>query len=217
MNIRNLAITIALATASHAALAGGFDGPFVQAGAGLAHSKTDIHFTGWFDAKPGNDDFNGVIAGGYSKSFGKFNLAFSGHYILGNQKAGSTTQSFNAVDVEDISMKLKRSWGVSIEPGLNLSEKTLAYAKLGYGQTKGTWQLARHAASDYHSGEQTFHGFSFGAGVKHKFMSNLYAFAELEHTSYRKKDIQMTVLGVTYTDSFKPETLMVSAGIGYRF
>ncbi|MBS1187890.1 MAG: Opacity protein and related surface antigen [Burkholderiaceae bacterium] len=217
MNFRNFAITIALTAASHAALAGGFDGPFVQAGAGLAHSKTDIRFAGWFDAKPGNDDFNGVIAGGYSKSFGQFNLALSGHYILGHQNAGKTTQSYNAVDFEDVSMKLKHSWGVSFEPGINLSEKTLAYAKLGYGQTSGTWLLARHAVSDYHSGEPTFRGFSFGAGVKHKFTANLYAFGEIQQTNYRRKDVQMTVLGVTYTDSFKPETLTAFAGIGYRF
>ena len=217
MNITKLALVTAIATISSAANSGGFDGPFVQAGVGFSNAKSEVHFTNWFNTKTRDDNLNGQIAGGYSRSFGQFNLAVSAHYIIGDQKAGKTTQQFDPSEIDNVNMKLKRQWGISIEPGFNFSESTLGYLKFGYSQAKGTWLFERPKFQDSHSGSPRFDGFSFGVGAKHKFTQNFYGFAEIQKTSFRRKDVSMTIDGNSYTDSFKPESLTGFIGVGYKF
>lgn len=211
MNYKKLAIIAALSAASSGVLAGGFDGPFVQAGIGGAHSRTDIRFTGWFDANESDSTVNGQIAGGYSKSFGQFNLAGSAFYLLGDQRAGEKTiQDSNGL--HKISMKLKNTWGISIQPGYNFTPSTLGYLKFGYTQTRGDWTYVNHA-----SGESTFDGVSYGIGAKHQLAQNLYGYAEIQQTNFNRNKVHMTVDGNHYTDSFKPESLTGFVGIGYQF
>lgn len=215
MTLKKFTLMTALTTVCAVSVAGSFDGPFLQAGLGFAESRTDVNFMDWFTAKPSDNSFIGQISGGYSKSWGRFNLAGSAYYVLGDQKAGRTLQAWSPDQVDSVSMKLKNTWGISIEPGFNISESTLAYVKLGYSQTEGTWSLTR--PNDSHTGTPNFHGVSFGVGAKHKFSSNIYGFAEIQQTNFKKKNVLMTVDGLRYTDSFKPESLTYLVGLGYKF
>ncbi|MEA5097574.1 MAG: outer membrane beta-barrel protein, partial [Burkholderiaceae bacterium] len=187
MDIRKIALVTVITVMSSVSIAAGFDGPFVQAGVGFAESATDVHFTNWFTAKPSDNSFAGQISAGYSKSFGRFNLAGNVYYVLGHQKAGTTIQAWEPSQVDTVNMKLQNARGVSIEPGLNINEASLVYVKLGYSQAEGTWTFTR--PNDSYSATPTFHGFSFGAGAKHKFSNHLYGFAEVQKTSFKRKNV----------------------------
>jgi opacity protein-like surface antigen len=217
MNSRHITLACALALTSPGALAGSFDGPFAQAGIGMASSKTNVIFTGWFDADVSDDSFNGQLAAGYSRAFGRFNLAASASYVVGNQAAGMTTQAYDDVQVDTVDLVLKQTWGLSVEPGYYFSDATLGYLKLGYGQSTGTWKFVRPLFQDSYSGDATFAGFSFGAGAKHSFTANLYGYAEVQQANFGKEEIHLTVNGHYFTDSLEPESLTAFVGIGWKF
>lgn len=218
MPLRSLALTAFIALLSLSSRAGGFDGPFIQAGIGISHGKSRIEFPGWFTASTSGNRQSGQISGGYSHSFGHFNLAASAYYLTGKQTTGSTTQRYqNTAEIDEIRQELKNSWGIRIEPGFNLSESTLFYLSLGYGKTKGEWRFSRPLFRDQFAGNQTFRGSSLGVGMKHKFAANLYGFVEIQQVRYRKETIIMTVDGNPYADSFKPQTSSIFLGAGYTF
>jgi opacity protein-like surface antigen len=219
---------VVLAGGACGATAGEFDGSYVQAGAGVASSKTDIGFTGWFRAKPGDESFAGQLAVGHSLSLGQFNLAGNIHYTVGGLKAGKTVQAspFVVGESDDwVRMRLKNSWDISMEPGFEITGSTLVYAKLGYVRTQGKWTFARPFYPDIYSGTANFKGFGFGAGIKHNFSPKLFSFVEIQQNSYSRKDVVVTVTNrnlteswqSSYTNNFKPESLTGFVGVGYRF
>ena len=216
---------VALLAASSVACAGGFDGPSVQLGVGLANSKYEAVFPGWFQTTPSKTGFHGLVAVGYSKAMGSFNLAGSAFYVLGDQKAGTTNQQWDSSEKDSVSLQLGKTYGVTLEPGFNLSESTLLYVKLGFARSTATWTFARTATTwaDSYSGTAAFNDLTFGAGAKHRLAPALYAFAEIQKTSFKRKGVDMTVRNhttntdATYTDYFKPASLTCFAGVGYSF
>lgn len=210
MDITKLMFAIALSATSSAALGGGFDGPFAQVGIGFANAQSQLHFPEWLDVKVNDTSFVGEVAGGYSQSFGTFNLAASAYYTIGDQKAGSFTDAgFNST----VQLKLKNTWGINIEPGFYAGESTLVYASLGYAETNGNY--VEYDSKGTFPWEQTFHGFSFGAGVKYRLTPNIYAVAELRQTNYQSKNV--TFGGVYPEAPFKPNSLNGIVGVGYKF
>jgi phosphate-selective porin len=90
----------------------GFAGGFVQAAGAVVKSKTEIDFTGWFNVKPDDQSTVGELSAGYGWDFNGFSVRALGFYILGNQKAGTTTQNspFNLNEVNDtVSMTQKNT------------------------------------------------------------------------------------------------------------
>jgi opacity protein-like surface antigen len=206
-----------MALASSPALAGGFDGPFVQAGVGFASTKATVDFESWFNADTSHDSVNGQLAAGYSKAFGRFNLGATAYYVVGEQDAGKTTQAFDELETDTIGLKLKQTWGLTIEPGYNFTDATLGYAMFGYAQSKGSWKFDRPLFQDSFSGDMTFSGFSFGAGVAHNFTSNVYGYVEVLQTNFGKEKVMVTAGDSQYTDSYKPKSLTGFVGIGWTF
>lgn len=211
-----IAAVAAVAVSSNS-IAGGFDGAFVQAGMGVVKAKADVSFKNWFDAQIRDDNWESQVSVGYSWSFGRFNMAASAYYLPGKQNAGQTMQQYDPTEIDRVSLKLRHGWGVSIEPGINLNESTLVYAKMGVGLSKGEWLFERPKFQDSYSGKTSFRGFSLGFGAKHKFTRNFYGFAEIQHTRFGRKSVTMAVDGNNYTDAFKPELLTGLIGVGYKF
>lgn len=202
----------------------GFAGAFVQGAAAVVKSKTEIDFTGWFNVKPDDQSTVGEISAGYGWDFNGFSVRASGFYILGNQKAGTTTQNspFNPNEVNDtVSMTLKNTWGLVVEPGIRLGDSAMLYGRIGYGWTSGEYVFTRPYWADRYSASTGYSGFLWGVGGQYNFGSNFYGFAQFHQTLYGRKDVVVTVVdnGVTYryTDRFKPESMNVTLGIGYRF
>jgi hypothetical protein len=117
VNLKKLAMLTTLSAAWSFAFAdtATFDGPFVQAGIGIANSQTDIttDFSfGSYRTKLNDDNPVGHASAGWSHAIGQWNLAGSVCGVIGDQDAGPL--SHNDIEAE---FKLQDTWGVSIDPG----------------------------------------------------------------------------------------------------
>jgi outer membrane immunogenic protein len=214
MKIARALTALSLGIASSVSFAGGFDGPFVQAGIGFSDAQTKVS-THWpdtnVDTRVDGSSFVGQVAAGYSQSWGQFSLAGSAYYVIGDQKAGSIYMYTPQFGVNTYDFRNKNTWGITFDPGINLNESTLAYIKLGYGQTtgKGT-EVFQNVTYTY---DQTYGGFSYGAGVKYKLTPKLYGVAEILQTNYGSKTVNFPDGYI----SFQPASLIGIVGLGYRF
>ncbi len=204
-------IVSSLLVASTAAFAGGFDGPSVQAGISLSAAQTSLRNYSP-DGKVSDTAAVGNLSLNYSKSFGSFNLAGGVFAMTGSQKSGSL-QSY-AEDTGGVwsdKFKLKNMWGVSVEPGMNLSESTLVYSKFSYVSAKGTNDYD-YGAGDAGSASRNHNGVGIGAGVKFKLANNLYGMVEVEQVNFNSKSYYDDV-----PETYKPRLVKGTIGIGYRF
>lgn len=235
MKFQNLAIAAALGSASALAVAGGFDGPFVQLGIGGAGTSSKV--SGVPASSTGADlngtdsqgSFNGLVAAGYSQdlgalnsSLGGLNLAANIFYVIGEQKAGSKTSSGVNQWNDSLTLsgknKLNNTFGISIEPGWNFTKETLGYLKLAWVNTqlKGTLSYnyvdagdPAQSTSGSDNSSKNINGFGYGLGVKQMITSNIFASVDLMGVSYQsyKND------GI----SVKPSQFMGFASLGYKF
>jgi hypothetical protein len=209
MNIAETTLAVSLALVHPLALAGSFDGPFVQAGIGFANSATRIVMQ-WrdtnIDSTPNDTSVIGQIAAGYSHGWGAFNLAVSLYYVIGDQKAGSVRldTEMNGLDLYDF--ELKDTWGLTLEPGYHLNETTL-----GYGQTSGKGGEFFEGVN--YSYDTRYDTFSWGGGIKYLFNSKLYGVAELMYSGYDGKTWSSTGESIELT----PQSLIGMIGVGYQF
>lgn len=199
--MKKIFLAAALAALSTSALAGGFDGPFVQASLGWA--KTETKMTDGADTTKWHDSATiGKLSAGYGYSFGGFHLSGNVFYVVGDLKSGSLLLE----DGTTVKTKGSNTYGVSIEPGWNVTESTLAYAKLSYVHTTGKVSAD---GIDPISVSRGLNGFGYGVGVKQKLSQSLYGLAEIEQIDFGST----TVEGV----KLKPSTFGAYVGVGYKF
>jgi hypothetical protein len=140
MTFTKTTIALCLGVASSLALAGGFDGPFLQVGVGFSNAQTQA-ISHWpdtnIDATLTENNFVGQFGGGYSKSWGQFFLAASAYYVIDDQKSGGADLSSLQYGTNTYEFKNTNTLGVSIDPSVNLNDSTTAHLKLGYGRTAG--------------------------------------------------------------------------------
>lgn len=230
MKLKKLAIAAALGAASSFAMAGGFDGPFVQLGiggsgtwgnvGGVTSSGTGASVNG--TSSQGN--VNGLVSGGYSQSIGDagFNLAANLFYVIGNQNAGNPTasaynQSEQFGNAFNLQSKLKNTWGISVEPGWNFSKTTLGYAKLAWVNSTLNSNLNytdTDGDNQNFGGNKNINGFGYGLGVKQMFTDNIYGAIDLMGVTYGSNGIPNAPIGGT---SIKVNQFMGFASIGYKF
>lgn len=235
---------VALTLASSAALAGDFDGPYVAVAAGLANNQAEgtwSGISGWGGTDPylytfedqlsslGDDGLEGQVSAGYTMSIGsKFSLGGGVFYNFGQDCAGDfasadTNRPGEATwyDAWEIKTELTSVWGVSIEPGLYIGDKTLAYVKLGYSQAKlglaGAFAVGEpalgYAESGSDSASKTVDGFVFGWGLKHLVTDKLFVGVEVSQTQYGGTKVSM---GTEVIDLETKQSLgMIS--VGYQF
>ncbi|WP_439114096.1 outer membrane protein [Hydrogenophaga sp.] len=220
MKLKHLAVP-ALIALSSSAFAGGFDGPSLQAGISLSVAQTSLKDYSP-DGKVSDNAAVGNLSLNYSKSFGKFNLGGGVFSMLGTQNSGSL-QSFAEDDpVNQVGgtgglwsdrFDLKNVWGISVEPGLNLNESTLVYAKFSYVRAKGTNVYNYPQDADQlGSASRNHSGMGVGAGVKFKLSDNLYGMVEVEQVNFNTKSYYTDA-----TETYKPRLVKGTIGIGYRF
>lgn len=246
MNATKIGSFLGLLLASSIATAGGFDGPFVQIGVGGAESDTKFnqtrnerHQNSLATQSDSQNSTIGQIAAGYSQSFGGFNLAASVFYMIGDQSAGSTNfadQSGRGRDRENNTWSVRAqnadTFGVSIEPGWNLSENALIYAKLSYTETRGSVEVDQittkegrnhvHVTTSSNSGNATYRGWGYGLGAKYKFASNLYGVVEVMQSDFGDSSYELPQQGKDHhknAEKYEMDRTSLSAfvGIGYKF
>lgn len=216
-------VTPALIALSSAAFAGGFDGPSLQAGISLSTAQTSLKNYSP-DGKVSDNAAAGNLSVSYSKSFGKYNLAGSVFAMPGTQNSGSlqsfaedsgTGDSFvgGTGGLWSDRFELKNVWGISVEPGLNLNETTLVYAKFSYVSATGTNSFNYpQEAVPLGSASRKHSGLGLGAGVKFKLADNLYGMVEVEQINFNTKSYYSEV-----PETYKPRLIKGTIGIGYRF
>lgn len=213
MNVSRYFVAPAIIAMSSLAAAGGFDGPSVQAGVSISAAQTSLKDYSP-DGTVGDTQAVGSLSLNYSKSYaGGFNLAGGVFSTFGEQNSGSL-RSF-AGDTGGVwtdSFKLKNVWGVSIEPGFNLSESTLVYAKISFVQAKG--ENVYNYPLDFDAGSATANhrGTGFGGGVKFKLSEKVYGMVEVEQVNFNTKSYYSDV-----TETYQPRLVKGTIGMGYRF
>lgn len=204
MKLKKIAIAAAIGAASTFAMAGGFDGPFVQLGIGGSSTKTNLSnfqssATGAGVSSVSGGSFNGLVAGGYSQDMGAFNsdikglnLAANIFYVIGNQNSGSGMGSATRAS-DGFSQSLggnfkgKSTFGISVEPGWNFTEQTLGYVKLAWVNTRlnGNWNYSDNdPSSDSGSVTKIANGFGYGLGVKQLITKEIYVGVDLMGVTY---------------------------------
>lgn len=143
--------------------------------------------------------FGGQIFAGYSYSFDKFNLAANTFANFGQTSVATVASQGEPTQ----KLRLKNIWGIAVEPGFYLSDKTLGYAKLGFAKGKLNADGASKSAN----------GFLYGAGIKHLVSSNVYVGAEFYKIDFRK--ISQTAQGITV--STNPTQTFGGLTLGYKF
>ncbi len=219
--MKKMCLIGALSVVSGAALAGSvFDGPYVQLAIGGVSTETESNYNtlGLGNRNSSEGAFLGQILAGYSKSIEQFNLAGNVFYNIGNQKSGKNTAAATASGYTGtISQEftLKNSWGVSIEPGLYVADKTLGYLKLSYYNTQLNYDVGASLTGpdiNYSSGfnsSKSMNGIGYGLGMKQMFTDNIYGMVEYQYVQYD-----------TWNDgpvSYKPNQNYGWVGVGYKF
>lgn len=240
-----IATTIATSLLSGAALAGGFDGPFVQLGIGGSSTWTNVSGSTIessefanpvsLDGTSSRGSFNGLVAGGWSQSVGDagFNLAANIFYVIGNQNAGQKSSSTDAVFQgrnftypysvnESYSSKAENTFGISVEPGWNFTESTLGYVKLAWVNTRvnTNYTLSADGQSLINSNpSSTYNGFGYGIGVKQLLTKNIFLGVDLMGVTYGSKSITAYTFedGSQMTANAKASQFMGFASLGYKF
>lgn len=201
MNIKKTVMAVAAATLGMTAVtanASAFDGMYV--GGGLALNTVSLKLSGDGAMVNLGDDKHDAglnLFVGYGASFGQFYLAGELGYQTSYGKA-----DFGLINDVTITGKLKNGWTASVLPGFKLGKDTLAFARLGFAQSKGELTVA--GVSESHK----FRGTIYGIGVKHAFTPNLAGVLE-----YQSVNLKRTIEGVR----FEPRSNGVVLGIQYRF
>ncbi|MDP2265051.1 MAG: outer membrane beta-barrel protein [Thiobacillus sp.] len=202
MNIKKTVMAVAAAALGMTAVtanASALDGMYV--GGGLALNKMSLKLSGdGAMANLGDDKHDAALNlfAGYGASFGQFYLAGELGYQTSYGKA-----DFGSIDGETVTGKLKNGWTASVLPGFKLGKSTLAFARLGYAQSKGELTFAGES-----SGSEKFKGTIYGIGVKHAFTPNLAGVLEYQSVNLKK----------TFEDAkVEPSSNGVVLGIQYGF
>ena len=228
MKFRKIFSAVIISVTSVAANAGSFDGPFVQLGVGGSSTWTkvagDDNEGSTYNGNSQSGSVNGLVAAGYSKEIegtSGFNMAANIFYVIGNQNAGSNSSFYsNGSDSSQSTStsKLKGTFGISVEPGWNFTNKSLGYVKLAWLNSRYNWNgtdqgytnpTGNYTVSSTMQG--TVNGFGYGLGAKHMLTDNVFAGVDL--------------MGVTYNsyslgDGMKAggaNQFLFFASVGYKF
>lgn len=206
---------------STSALCSGF-----YVGAGFGPSFADFEKSAHV-VHTGYSDMN-VFDKSHLASMGMFGTVFGGygyvhkHFYLGEE----INVSIDSVDSEasnndsahltfsTTNYMMNRSCGVSVLPGLLVTDKTLLYARLGYANgnlkiTTGDTSLANV--------DKNLNGFRFGAGIKQSLSQKVSVRMEYSQVNYGKTTTLVPVDSITKDTTITPSLAQVEFGLVYDF
>lgn len=202
---KKLAIASAiLLTTSTIAVAATNGSPYLSAGVGVNHQIFKID-SGDAEATSGGTGALFNIAAGYSAIVApNFVLAAE---ILANTTTGNVLAG--KLDEDNISAKYntKYTYGVSVLPGYQLSDSTLAYARVGVVKTRIDID-AKSPGVDT-TEKNTVTGGQFGLGLQTKVASNVDVRGEYSYTAYRSFDV--------LSEKVNASSGQATVGIVYKF
>jgi hypothetical protein len=182
-----------------------FEGFTIELGAG--YQKTDFDGTNGVEidgvaqshlstnSQNESDDFY-TIGATYSRALSDDYLMGVGfEYSMTDIDAGNPTlsNSTTGISTETTDFELKDMFAVYVKPQFVISDKQLAYAKLGYVHSELDYS---DYDSEYISTRDTdLDGYILGVGYRHDFEKKLYGFVEANYINFRDDKV-----GGNYTD-----------------
>lgn len=218
-------MAVVLAGSSGGVIAAEFDGPFVQLGVGGSRSYTHLSGTrnGVLDGTSSQGNVNGLLAAGYSQSMSdtSFNLAANVFYIIGNQNAGApsnTVSGANGSNSANMQSTFSNSFGIAVEPGYYVTEKTLGYAKLAWVHAEGAYSsrssittlVPPRTIPESAATNKSLNGFGYGFGFKQSITQDIYLGLDIMGVAYNSSK---TSRGAT----IQPEQFLGFLSVGYQF
>jgi len=201
--MKKFTLTIAVASLmlGNAALAQQmkFEGLSLGVNLNLPSTSADFNIGGLTGSKSNSTNDGGIQAAYGYRGLDDVVLGVGASYSPGEVKAG--TLSINNVDYD---WSGKELFSLYVEPGVLLSNTTLAYGKLSYQMAQGEIKLSTGQTS-----KDDYMGYGFGVGLRTLLNPNIYLQAEVMQINYNEK----SALGLTA----KPSTTQGSLGIGYQF
>lgn len=198
MKFSKLAVAFSAAALSTGALAADF-GNF-YAGVGIGAVGGDLKASMDSDSlNVGQTTAVGSVDLGYSLPINKeYGVALGATFDFSKTKFGEFKSSGSTLNAEG-----KEHYSIYVQPFVNLSPSTSAFAKVGYHSIKGELKL------DSSSESKKFHGVGYGLGIKTMVTKNGYVQAEALWVDYSSKDED----GVT----FKPKTTAGIFTFGFQY
>ena len=136
---------------------------------------------------------------GYGLSMGSASIiTFGFDYSFSDIKTFENTAS-------SISSKLQNLSSVSIAPGIMLTDKTLAYFKLGFENGKAA------STTDGTTNTTNISGTSWGLGTKTLFSKNTFLQVEIKQTNFRATRFENSITDITARGTTG------SVGVGFMF
>lgn len=206
-----------------------FDGFYAGAGISRDSAKFNYKVVSPIDSTnnyrqrndAGSNGFSGAVFAGYGMSFGQFYL---GAEVDAAANSVKSKDSFSADTpmgpIQNIAeYEMKSSYGISILPGFNVTDKVMIYGRLGYVNSKFE---AKFTATDpsfnpvSKNDSKSLGGIRYGLGIATALMPNLNLRLDYTHADY---STHRTTLDNPFyrNNSFKPTTDQVQLGISYRF
>jgi outer membrane immunogenic protein len=159
----------------------------------------------------------GSIFGGYAWTWGKYYLAAEANGNLSSVKYELTNHEFLHTNFAATTFTIKSSEGVSLLPGLFLSDATLFYGRLGY--SNGRIVLNEGADPSIMSLRENVDGFRYGVGVRHAITPQWSLMMDYSQVLYGqlKSYFNDPNVSVTKYTTFTPSTTQLALGIIYNF
>ncbi|PRX08713.1 UNVERIFIED_ORG: outer membrane immunogenic protein [Martelella mediterranea] len=176
-----------------------WSGFYLGGTAGYDWASANLHNNG---VKVGSEDFDGAKLGG----FAGYNYQFDNNIVVGVE--GELDYGWNEETIAP-GVKAGSDWEGSVRGRLGYAfDNALLYAT-------GGWALANgYVESDGLDQDQTFSGWTVGAGLDYAFTENLFGGLEYRYTDFGKKSFDGALSGFEAKDY---ESNRVMARVGYKF
>jgi len=179
---------------------GGFSNGTMTSGTASGRAYT-------FSSSNANSFTGSVGIGAYFPVTKTFLLGAGAEY---SPLAGSSTNAtFNIPTVSytsTSSWKKKDSYNIFLSPAIAVDKDKLAYAKVGFTG------MGTQATVDGTQTTDNYTGYSLGLGYKQMVSGSIYAFGEVNYSTYGSKSSGDDLSGTN-----KPSTMNAMVGVGYKF
>jgi outer membrane immunogenic protein len=174
------------------------------------------------DYKSGRGMF-GTIYAGYERYFPVQFTDCISWYLAGEINGNLSSASFESYNKEFVhknysntDFRVQRSWGVSLLPGVLLTDTTTLYSRIGY--SRGRFKVATTDVS-LQSLEVGLNGIRYGVGIKHELTDNVSLRMEYSNVGY--DDTSMFTLDTVSLTSkntiITPQVAQVEFGLIFNF
>jgi outer membrane immunogenic protein len=192
-----------------------FEGFYGQVGVGyesvdLGISNGTVVSTGrayTFSSSNANSFTGSVGIGAYFPVTKTFLLGAGAEY---SPFAGSSTNAIFNIPTTSYSntssWKKQNSYNIFLSPAIAVDKDKLAYAKVGFTG------MSAQSTVDGTQSTDNYSGYSLGLGYKQMVSGSIYAFGEVNYSTYGSKSSGDDLSGTN-----KPSTMNALIGVGYKF